>query len=130
MPALEDGILPYLEAEIFAPSGEGQGLPRPADDGYGNDGLNWGETGGRENGGPAPDASAEAHLAEEKRLFYVGLTRAREGLFLSRAEKRHLYGRALRLKPSRFLARLPVNKVRHSAEVAKHKITVEHLSLF
>ncbi|MDR1243447.1 MAG: UvrD-helicase domain-containing protein [Deltaproteobacteria bacterium] len=130
MPALEDGILPYLEAEIFAPSGEDQGLARQIDNGYGNEGLNWGKTGGRGSGGPLPAVFEDAHLAEEKRLFYVGLTRAREGLFLSRAEKRRLYGRELRLKPSRFLARLPVNKVRHSAEVAKHKITVEHLSLF
>jgi len=45
--------------------------------------------------------------AEERRLLYVGMTRARRQLFLSHAEKRVLFGRNLRLKPSRFLQELP-----------------------
>ncbi|MDL2307382.1 UvrD-helicase domain-containing protein, partial [Desulfovibrio sp. OttesenSCG-928-C06] len=67
---------------------------------------------------------------EEKRLLYVGLTRARQGLFLSRASKRHLYGRELRLKPSRFLSRMPQGNVRHSAIVAKTVSKQEQLKLF
>jgi superfamily I DNA/RNA helicase len=77
-----------------------------------------------------PSAERQLLMAEEKRLLYVGLTRAKEGLFLSRAEKRHLYGKELHLRPSRFLSRLPVHKVQHSATVIRHKTTLEHLSLF
>jgi uncharacterized protein (TIGR00375 family) len=51
---------------------------------------------------------APADTEEERRLFYVGLTRARDALFLSHAGRRVLYGHELRLKPSRFLACLPV----------------------
>lgn len=43
---------------------------------------------------------------EERRLFYVALTRARQALFLSHAAKRTLFGKEMRLKPSRFLVAL------------------------
>ncbi len=45
----------------------------------------------------------EAALAEERRLLYVGLTRAREHLALSWAERRETRGRESRRQPSRFL---------------------------
>ena len=41
---------------------------------------------------------------EERRLFYVGMSRARERLYLLRARRRVLHGRNLRNSPSRFLA--------------------------
>jgi superfamily I DNA/RNA helicase len=53
------------------------------------------------------EKSFSLDLEEERRLFYVGLTRARDALFLSCANRRILYGRELRLKPSRFLTALP-----------------------
>ncbi len=56
---------------------------------------------------------------EERRLFYVALTRARDALFISHSAKRRLYGRELRLKPSRFLAVLPKNLFTRSALVGK-----------
>ncbi len=46
-------------------------------------------------------------LEEERRLCYVGLTRARERLFLTHAEKRRLHGEEQLAQPSRFLAELP-----------------------
>jgi len=46
----------------------------------------------------------EAALAEERRLFYVGMTRAKERLILSRAEERHWRGRLRQLNPSPFLS--------------------------
>jgi len=46
------------------------------------------------------DATA---LAEERRLLYVGITRAREHLALSWAERRESRGREARRQPSRFL---------------------------
>ncbi|MFP4037246.1 MAG: UvrD-helicase domain-containing protein [Desulfobacteraceae bacterium] len=49
----------------------------------------------------------ESDLDEERRLFYVALTRARERLILSRAARRIINGRALELPPSPFLERIP-----------------------
>ncbi|GAB4168801.1 MAG: DNA helicase II [Wenzhouxiangellaceae bacterium] len=46
-------------------------------------------------------------LAEERRLAYVGMTRARERLYLSYAETRQLHGQTLLGAPSRFLAEIP-----------------------
>lgn len=42
--------------------------------------------------------------AEERRLFYVGMTRAKEALYLTHASKRQLYGQARQFAPSPFLA--------------------------
>jgi DNA helicase-2/ATP-dependent DNA helicase PcrA len=46
-------------------------------------------------------------LQEERRLFYVGMTRARDLLILSGAKKRKLYASLQKQKPSRFLNELP-----------------------
>lgn len=54
---------------------------------------------------------------EERRLCYVAMTRAKNLLFLSHAEKRVLFGRNLRLKPSRFLRELPRDDMRRSKTV-------------
>lgn len=40
---------------------------------------------------------------EERRLFYVGMTRAKEVLFLTHARRRHLWGRPLSSPPSPYL---------------------------
>ncbi len=46
-------------------------------------------------------------LEEERRLAYVGITRARKRLFLSRAAERSQWGRTQELPPSRFLEEIP-----------------------
>jgi DNA helicase-2/ATP-dependent DNA helicase PcrA len=46
-------------------------------------------------------------LDEERRLFYVGITRARERLYLSHARARTRRGRAEPVTPSRFLSDIP-----------------------
>ncbi|MFM1967900.1 MAG: hypothetical protein RL590_757, partial [Actinomycetota bacterium] len=50
-------------------------------------------------------------LEEERRLAYVGLTRARERLFLSRAEYRSSWGAPNYNPPSRFLDEIPENLI-------------------
>ena len=50
-------------------------------------------------------------LAEEVRLAYVGITRARRKLFLVYAQSRQLYGTRQSFAPSRFLRVLPEEKV-------------------
>ena len=48
-----------------------------------------------------------ADLEEERRLFYVGVTRARDVLYLTRHKERVHRGRLLKISPSRFLQGLP-----------------------
>lgn len=48
-----------------------------------------------------------SQMEEERRLAYVGITRARESLTLTLSELRRLYGKEERNLPSRFLGELP-----------------------
>ena len=52
-----------------------------------------------------------ADLEEERRLFYVGMTRAKERLFLSRAEKRYTFGVGRANLASRFLDEIPMELI-------------------
>jgi len=61
---------------------------------------------------------------EERRLMYVGMTRAKRTLYISRAEQRQIYGRTLHLPPSRYLREIPEGLVTHSTLAAK-KVTKE-----
>ncbi|MDO5483836.1 MAG: 3'-5' exonuclease, partial [Desulfovibrionaceae bacterium] len=73
-------------------------------------------------------ADTDKMLAEERRLLYVGLTRAARGLFISYCARRSLYGRKLRLAPSPFLAQ--VREFCRQSTLTPHKRTsVQHLSL-
>ena len=57
-------------------------------------------------------------LEEERRLCYVGMTRARQRLFLTHAESRRLHGQESFPAPSRFLREVPaelIEEVRASA---------------
>jgi len=52
-------------------------------------------------------------IEEERRLFYVGITRARDELYLMRAATRLERGSAVPRKPSRFLDELPDSDIKH-----------------
>ena len=56
---------------------------------------------------PHSRALDEQNLEEERRLCYVGITRAMDHLFLTFARSRSLYGAGAYNQPSRFLAELP-----------------------
>ncbi|MGU0171506.1 3'-5' exonuclease [Escherichia coli] len=61
-------------------------------------------------------------LEEERRLAYVGVTRAIEKLTLTYAETRRLYGKEVYHRPSRFIGELPeecVEEVRLRATVSR-----------
>jgi DNA helicase-2/ATP-dependent DNA helicase PcrA len=61
-------------------------------------------------------------LPEERRLCYVGITRAMQRLYLTYAESRRLYGRTEYRAPSRFLAEIPpglVEEVRPRISVSR-----------
>ncbi len=61
-------------------------------------------------------------LEEERRLCYVGMTRAMSDLYLTYAESRRLYGRETIARPSRFLREIPaetMQEVRVRAQVSR-----------
>ena len=49
----------------------------------------------------------EDNIEEERRLAYVGITRAQRELFFTYAKERRQYGEVIRPEPSRFLYELP-----------------------
>ena len=72
-----------------------------------------------------------AKLEEERRLAYVGITRAKQHLYLSSAEHRRLYGRDTRNRPSRFIAELPAEtlaEIRPQVNVSTSSVSVSSKS--
>lgn len=60
----------------------------------------------------------DEELEEERRLCYVGLTRARERLILTSAARRRVYGEYQSTEPSRFLDEIPGELMRRIEPVA------------
>ena len=58
----------------------------------------------------------EHNLEEERRLFYVAITRAKKRLFLSSCRSRRRRGRLEEAEPSRFLDELPAELLEHHRE--------------
>ncbi len=58
---------------------------------------------------PHRNSKEQESIEEERRLAYVGITRARKSLTISFAEKRRRYGEVTACEPSRFLQELPDN---------------------
>ncbi len=54
----------------------------------------------------------ETEIEEERRLCYVGITRAKEKLFLSSTKMRTIYGNTVTYPPSRFLQEIPTRLVK------------------
>ncbi len=71
-------------------------------------------------------------LPEERRLCYVGLTRAMQRLYLTHAESRRIFGRTSYRDPSRFLSELPpeaVEDVRPRISVSRPLYTSDRIAL-
>jgi len=66
---------------------------------------------------------------EERRLFFVAMTRARQELFLTMAERRQIHGRTSDQRPSPFVE-LIENKLKSDAETRPEKKGQQQLSLF
>ncbi|HYM04474.1 MAG TPA: UvrD-helicase domain-containing protein, partial [Stellaceae bacterium] len=64
----------------------------------------------------AMDETGRAGLEEERRLAYVGLTRARHRAYVSYAANRRIHGQWQSTLPSRFIAELPVEHTETVAE--------------
>ncbi len=74
-----------------------------------------------------------SRLEEERRLCYVGMTRAMRKLYLCHAESRRLYGQEKNHKASRFLRELPaecVEEIRLQSQVSRPATTGRFSSTF
>jgi DNA helicase-2/ATP-dependent DNA helicase PcrA len=66
--------------------------------------------------GILPHSNSQEHnddLEEERRLCYVGMTRAREMLFCTHAYERRIHGRFREQSPSPFLKEIPADAIEH-----------------
>ena len=71
----------------------------------------------------------EGGLEEERRLCYVGITRAKERLYISNAKRRMLYGKDVMNPPSRFIKEIDSNllEVENENMLPEEKIQKEEL---
>ncbi|MBS0486095.1 MAG: ATP-binding domain-containing protein, partial [Proteobacteria bacterium] len=78
--------------------------------------------------GTLPHAASidEGRLDEERRLFYVGITRAKERLCLAYAARSRRYGEIVANEPSRFLAELPQGDLHWDGRDAEQDAQVKH----
>jgi DNA helicase II / ATP-dependent DNA helicase PcrA len=74
---------------------------------------------------PHSRSKEENTLDEERRLFYVALTRAKESLTISHCASRKKFGQSMPCHPSSFLHDLPDELVEHADELAKKPVSTE-----
>ena len=76
-------------------------------------------------------ANGQEELEEERRLCYVGMTRAMEKLYLTHARRRRIFGDYQFNPPSRFLGEIPAKLLDQPASGGLHKVASHNLaSLF
>lgn len=69
--------------------------------------------------GRGEDANNSDAIEEERRLAYVGMTRARQKLHLSHARTRRVWGQEQQHPPSRFLKEIPSEHVFMSSQIVR-----------
>jgi DNA helicase-2/ATP-dependent DNA helicase PcrA len=74
----------------------------------------------------AQDAGA-VDLDEERRLFYVGITRARDRLYLTAPRKKMMRGQAVEVTPSRYMDELPDEHVQEYQRPEKQELSMDEL---
>ena len=67
-------------------------------------------------------------MDEERRLAYVGITRAKEKLYLVRALDRMLFGSTQHNRPSRFTEEIPENLIKKEGRERTEKVSEEFLN--
>ncbi|MCD9098918.1 UvrD-helicase domain-containing protein [Luteimonas fraxinea] len=80
---------------------------------------------------PHESSIDEGRIDEERRLLYVGITRAKEQLWLSHPRETQRWGQKLRLTPSRFFEELPAAEVQRDgadpvADAARKRERADH----
>ena len=80
---------------------------------------------------PHESSIDEGRIDEERRLLYVGITRAKEQLWLSHPRETQRWGQKLRLTPSRFFDELPAEELQRDgadpvADAARKRERANH----
>ena len=79
---------------------------------------------------PLREDGRDTDEAEERRLFYVALTRAREEVVLLRAERRRRYGKRLQPEVSPFVANIPAELISTEEVGRSRREPNQQLTLF
>ena len=80
--------------------------------------------------GLIPMEREDSDVEEERRLLYVGMTRAKDELILTSAKARSLYGTKVSNQPSAFLKRISDDWMVKEEGVGRRKVKEGQLSLF
>ncbi len=80
-------------------------------------------------GAPSVSGAGDDETAEERRLFFVGLTRAQDRLYLSHARRRFRHGTERDAAPSPFLAAIDAGLLERKGEDAVHRSKDRQLRL-
>ncbi|NYZ63390.1 UvrD-helicase domain-containing protein [Luteimonas deserti] len=80
---------------------------------------------------PHESSIDEGRIDEERRLLYVGITRAKEQLWLSYPRETQRWGQKLRMTPSRFFDELPAAEIQRDgadpdADAARRRERADH----
>ncbi|WP_127836526.1 DNA helicase PcrA [Clostridium prolinivorans] len=86
---------------------------------------------GMENGifPGAASLNSESEMQESRRLCYVGITRAKEKLYMTSAEVRRVFGKTVAYSPSDFLSEIP-NELKEYIGSQSYKQKVEENKFF
>jgi DNA helicase-2/ATP-dependent DNA helicase PcrA len=76
---------------------------------------------------PKAHEATVADLDEERRLFYVGITRARDRLYLSAPRRRMLRGKTVEVTLSRYMEELPAEHVQNYERPEDKTLSFEEL---
>ncbi len=79
--------------------------------------------------GRSVDSNSSDEIEEERRLAYVGMTRAREKLFLTHCRYRRVWGQDQHNPPSRFLAEIPKDAVNFTSTVDRSSFIKKYASM-
>jgi len=79
---------------------------------------------------PKVTEAAPTDVEEERRLFYVGVTRARKHLYLCRPRSRQMRGRTMPMVPSRFLEGMPEEDFEHYEAVLDAPVEADEAVAF
>ena len=79
---------------------------------------------------PLKFGSEEFDMDEERRLLYVGMTRAQSRLYLTHAKSRLVYGQKTKQEPSPFLAAISESLIKQGEQMYTKNIGVNQLKLF